>query len=174
MPSRRDLLKVLGTSVASTAVVGAAHLKPEQTRLAILQLIASGGFGASPWCLLAPLSAGDSLGKGWSMHALGPVEGGAAVLQLKNRDGRIARIHICARQGSSAGLTHTHLLDLVLMDGGDGSKQTDERLARVISGLAKRMARNELAAIDPQTLDAMSRMLTHEQRMAVYGPETLI
>ena len=55
-----------------------------------------------------------------------------------------ARVHICARGGQGAGLTHSHLLDFVLMDGGDGDKRTQENLGRVIMGLAKRVAKNEL------------------------------
>ena len=60
------------------------------------------------------------------------------------------------------------------MDGGDGDKRTDENLGRVIRTMAKRIAKNELGAIDSSTLDSMARMLTHNERLALYGPEKLL
>jgi hypothetical protein len=59
------------------------------------------------------------------------------------------------------------------MDGGDGDKRTDESLGRVIRTLAKRIARNELGAVDKQTLHDMARMLTHKERLLLFGPENL-
>ena len=72
------------------------------------------------------------------------------------------------------GITHSHLLDFVLMDGGNGDKRTQENLGRIIVGIAQRVSKNELGVVDADTIDAMSRMLTHEERMALYGPENLI
>jgi len=60
------------------------------------------------------------------------------------------------------------------MDGGDGQRPTTESLARVVTGIAKRIAKNELGTVDGATLDAMARMLTHEERKAFYGPENLL
>ena len=87
---------------------------------------------------------------------------------------RVGRFLVCARGGSGSGLTHTNILDFVLMDGGDGDKRTQENLGRVIMGIAKRVSKNELEALDDEAMDAMSRMLTHEERMALFGPENLI
>jgi hypothetical protein len=60
------------------------------------------------------------------------------------------------------------------MDGGNGDKRTQENLGRVILGIAKRISTNELGSVDEVTIDAMSKMLTHDERMALYGPENLI
>ena len=49
-----------------------------------------------------------------------------------------------------------------------------ENLARVITGIAKRIGKNEVCAVDDGMLDAMTSMLTHEERMALYGPENLL
>ena len=43
-----------------------------------------------------------------------------------------------------------------------------------MQGIAKRIAKNELGAVEDGTLDAMTRMLTHTERMALYGPENIL
>jgi hypothetical protein len=174
MQSRRDLLKKLGVGVAGAALVANTALNLKDAQAASLRAFAEGGSASAPWPLLSPVGPGSSAGQGWTAKALSPVRNGAAVLTLSNREGRTARVHICARRGSATGVAQTHLLDLVLMDGGDGNKPTDEGLGRVLRTLAKRVAKNELSAIDVTTLDSMARMLTHKERLALYGPEKLL
>ena len=175
MQTRRELLKNLGTTVAGASVVsGAGVVASPAARASMLRTFASGGHGESPWSLMHPVQNGMCVGKGWSVTDLSPVKDGAAVLTLSHSTHGRARVHICARKGKGAGLTHSHLLDFVLMDGGDGDKRTQENLGRIIVGIAQRVSKNELGAVDADTIDAMSRMLTHEERMALYGPENLI
>ena len=174
MQSRRDLLKAVSTGIAGAAVVTTAGVSANKARAASLRAFAEGSGSDAPWCLLAPLRQGSSIGKGWKLSKLSPVQSGASVLTLDHSIHGTARVHICGRSGGDTGLTHSHLLDLRLMDGGDGEQRTPESLARVVTGIAKRIAKNELGAVDESTLDAMSRMLTHEERKALFGPENLL
>lgn len=174
MQSRRDLLKKLGAGVAGAAVVTTSTLSVKEAQAASLRAFAEGGSSDAPWPLLAPLEPGKSVGQGWTATELSPVRSGASILTLTHRDGHAARVHICARRGPATGVARTHLLDLVLMDGGDGDKRTDEGLGRVLRTMAKRVSKTELAAIDSTTLDSMARMLTHTERLALYGPERLL
>jgi len=175
MQTRRELLKNMGTTVAgATLVSGATGLATNSARASMLRAFASGGQGEAPWCLMQPLEKNMCVGKGWSLSSLSGVKDGASVLTLGHPLHGTARVHICARRGDSAGLTHSHLLDFVLMDGGNGNKRTQENLGRIITGIAERVSKNELGSVDSDTLDAMSRMLTHEERMALFGPENLI
>jgi hypothetical protein len=174
MQSRRDILKAVGTGVAGAAVVTTAGVSATKARAASLKAFAEGGGSGAPWCLLSPLRKGASVGKGWRLDNLSEVRAGASVLSLVHPQRGTARVHLCARHDGETGLTHSHLLDLRLMDGGDGAEPTHEGLARVVTGIAKRIAKNELGAVDESTLDAMARMLTHEERKALFGPENLL
>jgi hypothetical protein len=173
MRSRREILKQFSTVVAGSAVLAGSAASTKAARAASMRAFASGGTSSAPWGLLAPIAPGHAVGRGWKVTDLSAVRAGASILTLTHRDGRTGRIHICAQQGKSAGVARTHLLDLVLMDGGDGDKRTDESLGRVIRSLAKRIARNELGTVDRATLEDMARMLPHTERMALFGPENL-
>jgi hypothetical protein len=175
MQTRRELLKVMGSTVAGASLVtGAAGVvATSSVRASVLRSFTSGGTAEAPWCLMDPIAKGTCVGKGWSVTNLSPVENGASVLSLSHATQGKASVHICARKGLNSGLAHSHLLDIVLMDGGNGDKRTQENLGRVIMGIAKRISKNELGSVDAATIDAMSRMLTHEERMALYGPENL-
>jgi hypothetical protein len=120
---------------------------------------------------MAPFAPGSALGLGWHVHSFGAVDRGAAVLTLMNQDGGVARVHICAHEGQPRGLAHTRLLDLILMDGGDGARATDETVGRVLLGLAAKMGDNEL---EPSgDLHPLACMMTHGDRVVHFGPETL-
>jgi len=175
MQTRRDLLKVMGTTVAGASLVGGATgIATSSVRASVLRSFTSGGTADAPWCLMEPIQKGSCVGKGWSVSDLSPVQNGASVLSLSHVVHGRASVHICARRGLNSGLAHSHLLDMVLMDGGNGDKRTQENLGRVILGIAKRISTNELGSVDEVTIDAMSKMLTHDERMALYGPENLI
>ena len=132
-----------------------------------------GSRAAAPWWLLAPLKAGTSVGGRWRLHGLEPVDRGATILSLVHRDGRQARVHICARRGSARGLAHTGLFDLVLMDGGQGDRPTDEELGRVLCQIARHIRRNELR-VDEDGLRSVLGLQAHTDRAARYGPQTLL
>ncbi len=169
MNSRRDMLKTMGLGVAAVATVGSARTLERREAIAAF---AQGDAAAPPWWLLAPLAAGDAIGGGWRLLSLSAVTRGAAVLTVRHHSGQSASIHLCAWQDRPRGLAHSALLDLLLMDGGDGEHQTDEGLGRALMGLAKRIQRNEIeAAAD---IAPLARMLTHTERVALYGPETLV
>jgi hypothetical protein len=174
MQSRRDLLKAVSTGLTGAALATGAGLSPATVRASSLRAFATMGGGEAPWCLVSPLTMGSNVGKGWRIQNLSALEAGASILTLQHPTRGTARVHLCARRGGGHGLTHTQLLDLILMDGGTGELRTQEGLARVVTGIGKRIAKNELGAVDEETIDAMSRMLTHKERMAIFGPENLL
>ena len=57
------------------------------------------------------------------------------------------------------------------MDGGQGDKPTEETIGRVLLTLADIIAENEIR--DEADLSKVTRMLTHLERVELYGPETL-
>lgn len=178
MESRRKILKKIGiTTAAAGLTVGAARKAraAESTPAAAAADGAAGApeadLGKGPWWLVAPLQRGEHLGGGWFLAHLAPVKEGAAVLTLQHAEEGVARVHLCYLDGRPRGLAHTAMLDLILMDGGQGDKSTDERLGRVLMGLAKVIARNELHG--KGDLRELSAMQSHDERVAVYGPEKL-
>jgi hypothetical protein len=172
MDSRRSVLKkiLVGTATAATVpgTASAALDAVDGSARAAFQLPA----GPAPWWLLAPVGLGSPLAFGWYVADLSAVRDGAAVLTLGHSSGRKARVHLCAHNGRPQGLASSRLVDLVLMDGGSGSFRTDERLGRVILGLAKRMRQNETAPNGD--LRSIVRMMTHNERMEAFGPDSLV
>ena len=126
--------------------------------------------GGGPWWLLAPMKPGDQVGFDWRLQSLKAYDRGAWVLTVGRGD-QSARIHICYHQGSPRGVAHTDLLDLVLMDGGQGDKPTTESLGRVLRQLAVVIRENEL---DEAAVADLSDLLTHGERVQRYGPESLV
>lgn len=165
MNSRRNLLKTAGLTAAALAVSGSSSRKS-------IAAFAQGQDDGAPWWLLSPLQQGASLGRGWSIDALSPIESGAAILTLAHRDGRQARVHMCAWKDAPRGVAHTELLDLIIMDGGQGDRPTEEGLGRALSSLASRIRRNELR-IDAD-IRALAGMQSHEERVEQYGAESLV
>ena len=172
MESRRGLLQKLGVGAAVAATgAGVSRAARAEHRRQLQAFAAGGTTTAAPWWLLQPLREGARLSDGWVVAGLSPVERGAAVLELQHASGDVARVHLCAHGGRPKGVAHTRLFDLVLMDGGQGDRPTNPRLGRTLMGLARRIRRNEVA--QGGDLDSVSRMLTHAERVALYGPETL-
>jgi len=128
--------------------------------------------GPEPWWLLHPLQRGDSLPRGWRVGALSRVERGASVLELVRNETETVRVHLCFRVGEPKGLAYTQMFDLLLMDGGNGQQPTEEGLARVLKDIARRIATNELRS--EGDLKPLARMMSHDERVEAYGPETLI
>ena len=176
MDSRRSALKKLLVGAAGAAAVpGAASAA---TRNAVTgQSIAgqASSFslpdGPAPWWLIAPMSLGTSLGHGWYVQGLDAVKRGASVLTLRHVSGKSSRVHLCAHRGSPQGVAHSELVDLVLMDGGTGTQQTDEGLGRVVMGIGERIRRNEL---DPNgDIRSVAKMMLHGDRVDTFGAESL-
>ena len=165
MFSRRNFLGRVLAGAATSAVVGSEL--PAQAAVARLRTPA----GPSPWWLLAPLTAGAAVGRGWRIEAMTGVSQGATVVALAHADGRVARVHVCAHDGAPRGVGHTALFDLILMDGGDGKRQTDEDIGCVVLGLASVIRTNELAK--DADLRALARLMTHPDRVATFGPDAL-
>jgi len=173
MTSRRDVLRSMGVGAAAVAAVASSSAAAAAAVAPSVDAFARGGSSKhSPWWILSPLREGSSVGKGWSIAALSGVKDGAAVLTLANRDGRQVDLHICARSGRGSGLAQTALFDLVSMDGRDGVDATPEDLGRVVVSLAKRIRRNELQHAGD--LRAFSHLMSHTDRVSLYGPERLL
>lgn len=172
MDSRRGMLKkLLAGTAAAAAVPGSARASLAEAAPTLTASARDLPTGPAPWWLFDPVQKGSEVGFGWYVSGLSPVKQGAAVLSLRHRGGQSAQVHLCAHDGSPVGLTHTRLIDLVLMDGGTGSFETDERLGRVILGLAERIRRNETS---PEgDLRPLARMASHEDRVRAFGPEKL-
>lgn len=186
MDTRRKLLKKIGLGTAAAGLVIGGRKAAEAARAPGGAATATRGTapdaqaqvaantaeaGTGPWWLLAPLARGSHLGQGWYLAHFGAVQRGASVLTLQSRDGEIARVHVCQHDGAPRGLASTELLDLVLMDGGQGDKQTPEHLGRVLMGLARVMRENELKS--DGDLGELARMQSHGERVDAYGPESL-
>ncbi|NOY24626.1 MAG: hypothetical protein GXP62_02030 [Oligoflexia bacterium] len=181
MTSRRKVLQQLGLSVAATGLVistTAAGRAVAHRNAAGARAQPTGGSGddprvagGGPWWLLAPLHRGSHLAAGWFVAHLSTVARGASVLSLQHRDGRVARVHLCFREGQPQGLAHTDFLDLVLMDGSQGVAPTDETLGRVVLGLAEHIKGNELSGSGD--LAELGALQPHLQRVLDHGPESL-
>jgi hypothetical protein len=175
MDSRRSVLKkLLAGTAAAAAVPGTASAALGAVQGGVRTAEAGGvtlPTGPAPWWLLHPIGMGTPLKHGWYVAGLSAVERGASVLTLAHSSGRRANVHLCAHDGSPRGVASTRLVDLVLMDGGSGSFRTDERLGRVVLGLAERIRRNETNA--EGDLSPIARMMTHDDRVEVFGGESL-
>lgn len=163
--NRRDLLKGLAVGAAASTIPLNAQ--------AALPALDPGAIDPSdgPSWLLAPYQLGQEVAFGWHLGLIESNDRGAWVLNLHHREGRGARVHICYHDGTPKGVGHTELLDLILMDGGAGARKTEEHLARVVRHLGDVMRQNELRE---GADDELARLKTHSERVALYGPESLI
>lgn len=171
MDTRRGVLKKLVGGAAATAVAGGTAAATKSSLDTLVSGAVSLPTGPAPWWLFAPIGMGTPLKFGWYVAGLSSVERGASVLTLAHASGRKARVHLCTHGGSPRGVAHSRLVDFVLMDGGSGSFRTDEKLGRVILGLAERVRRNES---DPSgDLTPIARMMAHDERVEAFGGESL-
>jgi len=171
MTSRRDVLRSMGIGAAAlAAATGGAAAAAVRPSMEAFQH--PGQTASSPWWIIAPLKAGSSVGKGWTIAGLSEVSDGAAVIQLSHRDGREVGVHVCARSGKGQGIAHTALFDLVTMDGRDGDAATPEDMGRVVVNLARRIRRNEAQLAGD--LRPFAAMMSHTDRVALYGPQRLL
>lgn len=151
--SRRGLAKLVGAAsvVGTASVAQAATPAPKVTPAA----------GPALWALIAPFKAGDELGFGWRIEALGLTERGSAQLVLVQGAGkRKARVDLCRRQGEPRGVAHTEALDLMLMNGAAGSMRSDEALGRALRAFAARLETS------PQ-LQELASLTAHDEALAL-------
>jgi hypothetical protein len=163
--NRRDLLKSLAVGAAAGSLPAAMLSQPA------LAAQAAATPPRGPWWLLSPYVPGQHVAFGWHLGLLEASERGAVILNLHQDNGDDARVHICYHDGDPRGIGHSELLDLVLMDGGDGSADTEESLGRVVRHLGNVIARNELR---PDAERELARLMTHGERVEAFGPETLL
>ena len=163
--NRRDLLKSLAVGAAASSLPAAMLSRPAQAAAAA-EAPSSG-----PWWLLSPYVPGQHVAFGWHLGLLEAAERGALILNLHQDGGDDARVHICYHLGQPKGVAHSELLDLIVMDGGDGGFDTEESLGRVVRHLGNVIARNELR---PDAEAEIARLMTHAERVEAFGPETLL
>jgi hypothetical protein len=166
--SRRSVLRALAVGAAAAAVPAA--MRPRSASAHDPRTAAAAPDGAPappPWDLLAPLGPGDPLALGWRVETLSEIRSGAAVLVLAHDDGSRARILLCRNGGSPRGITHTHAVDLLVMNGARGNRPTDESLGRVVLGLADVIAANEEKAGIPD--EVITHLMTHDERVRLHG-----
>lgn len=172
MESRRGLLKKLSVGAAAAAATVGVSRTARAEHKRQLQAFAEGGSAqGAPWWLLAPLQPGARLSGGWRLARLSAVERGAAVLCLEHAERGTANVHLCSHGGSPQGVAFTRLFDLILMDGGQGDRPTDPALGKVLVHLGQRVRKHELS--QDGELAQVARMLTHAERVALYGAESL-
>lgn len=183
MLSRRSLVGRIAAGMAGAAVVlkgGRAGAAVSAPRTSPVDTIAAQGpvpsgvaaespptpAGLVPWHVLAPLSAGSSLYGGWTLAACSPVFDGAAVLTLRNAEGRERRVHLCRRGSEPAGIAQSRRFDLVLMNGGAGDVGTDESLAQAIAQIAQRIESNDAK---PASRELEEKLLSHTERQRQFA-----
>lgn len=172
MESRRGLLKKLGVGAAAAATTVGVSRAARAEHKRQLQAFAEGGdTQAAPWWLLQPLEAGARLSGGWHLASLSAVERGAAIIALEHAHKGQRNVHLCAHGGRPQGVAFTRLFDLILMDGGQGDRPTDPSVGKVLVHLARRIRKHELSR--QGELAQVTRMLTHGERVALYGAESL-
>ncbi len=181
MESRRDALKIMLVSAAAAAAgsstsTAEASLGTEtaQKQLAGRAPKSTPQFeaGPVPQALIQPLQTGDDLGGTWKLATLHPILAGAVVIELHDLEGQSARIHVCARKGEALGLASTPRLDLMLMNGGNGTTASEEYLGRVVLGLAALIEQNEVAAFEAHP--ELAKLMSHDERLTAYKDSTAL
>ena len=144
--NRRDLMKSLAVGAAAlTSPLGASALKPSGS-------------------LLAPATVGSDV-LGWTITGISGIERGGFHVELKNGD-NTARIGVCALGESVKAPVTTRFTEVFVVNDGKGSTPTDERDAEAARIVGMLIEGNESEALT-------RKLLTHEQRLAQYGPEVL-
>jgi len=170
MRTRRELLTRLGLGAAGITLASSGG-SAQAARRATLRAFASGGSDSrAPWWLLEPLSPGDHVGSGFSVEDLSPVRGGAAVLTLRHPVRGTLSIHICSHEGQPQGYAYSEFFDLIVMDGGRGSGSVDPQVAAMFQHIAFQLRNNELRDDHAAQMRDIERMMTHRERVAVFGP----
>jgi hypothetical protein len=181
--SRRAFVGKLaaGAAVAATAGVAAQAVsareqlapasgegRPAEPYSAEPWAAPSAAQGTPPWELLQPLSAGSAVTPQWHVAELSGVLAGSCVLTLGNARGRTQRVHLCANDGRPQGLVHTELVDLVVMNGGQGELPTEEGFAQAVAAVAHVIAANEARAGA-----VVSTLMPHAERLEQFAAAQL-
>jgi hypothetical protein len=160
MPTRRELVSVLGAGAATVAI---------RPTLALGE--ARESISASPWWLIAPLTPGSPLLDGWKVDHLGPITEGASVLSLTGNGS--LRVHICLHQGRPKGFAYTELFDLIVMDHGRGVKDVPADLSPTLNLLERTIRDNESMEVGEAEFQGLTRLMTHSERVSAFGASKL-
>ena len=162
MQSRRDILRRFGYSTAGMLLptgAAAANVFRDHSN-------------EPPWWLFHPLSLGDEVGNGYKIKDLGKVKAGAAVLTLENTSSPL-RVHVCLHDGQPKGIAYSNLFDLIVMDQGQGVRTVPPHLASALFALEDIMRENEGVDVPDRQLNGIKRMLTHSERVRLFGASNL-
>lgn len=152
-------------------IAGSAVLAlPRVVRASALRIAPDHSPDHGPWWLVEPLAAGASIAFGWHIESFGAMRQGAMVATLR-RELQSVEVHLCARQGAARGIAHTGHFDMILMNGAEGNAPTREDLGRVVKTLATLVRKAE--ARHPLRVGKLTGLLSHAQRVEVYGPEAI-
>lgn len=172
MASRKEFLQgmVLGlSSVGIGAFSSWGHLVESNGVQNHLDTDATGDL----WQLIAPLQKNDSIGKSWIVQDLILAETGAVVLFVEHSVQKTVRqIHICAIEDTGVGIAQSNFLDLILMDGSQGTQPTDEQLGRSVMVLADRIKINERRMFEQWS--QQHTLYSHTDRVLLFGPDHLV
>ena len=181
MVERRDFLKGLGVAAGGALTVGTASAvvglrtsgspeagisTTEATRAATEQsLVQDTGRtaeGQNPELALSPevtqflgdLKAGTQLGR-WKIEAIHAVRNGALPVTMSDASGTQFQVDVLRRDGSEQGVNgvgNTDGLSVFVLNGGNGSKSTEEEWGLGALALAAELARRESLASAPGLL----------------------
>ena len=115
-----------------------------------------------PWHIVKPLGAGSELGHGWQLAELSGIVTGSTVATLRHVSGRTQEVQICRNDGSPEGIVHTATCDLVILNSGAGSRQTDEDLAQAVAELGRIIERNER---NDEAAKTIASLATHREQL---------
>ncbi len=112
------------------------------------------------------LTAGASLGSGWQISEICPVEAGAIRVIVKHTESeRVANVAVCRAEANSGAIASTGSVDLFLMnDGGNGKSRTPADEVAVVRHLARQLNGAE------ETLPGAARLLGRNERLKAYKP----
>lgn len=112
------------------------------------------------------IAAGTTLGGGWSVAQVRPIEAGAVRVIVEHAaTERVANVAVCRAEANSGALASTGAVDLFLMnDGGNGQSRTPADEVQVVRHLARQLQGTE------ETLPGASRLLGRNERLNAYNP----
>ncbi|MDP6944735.1 MAG: hypothetical protein QF464_11340 [Myxococcota bacterium] len=114
----------------------------------------------------AGLKAGATLGGGWLVSEIRPIEAGAVRIIVEHAaTERGANVAVCRAEAGSGAIASTGAVDLFLMnDGGDGKSRTPADEVALVRHLARQLNGAE------ETLPGAVRLLGRSERLNAYDP----
>jgi len=172
MKSRRDVLKTMALGIGLAVPAGMAakqvissNQSTPTTDSPESKLAVARAETPAPWELFSPIERGQEIAHGWSIAGLSGSVAGAYNMRLANADGRATNVHICLKDEFSSGVAQSEMLDLVIMNGGESNRDSEEDLALVLNSLAETISANEMLL----SADSFSALMSHEDRVSTYA-----